>query len=692
MKASNKLIFTYAHGSDAISTDILTSYGDALLLDENKRTLWYRGHQYGNSYYGSVFGESFNDFANNNASGDYSHAEGTGTSATGFASHAENTQTTASGIGSSAQGFMSVASGDHSHSEGTETSATGNASHAEGTETSATGECSHAEGEGTTAYGYGSHTEGAETTATGECSHAEGVDTTSYGDGSHSEGYETVSYGDCSHVEGKASTSYGVYSHAEGEMTTAYGIASHAEGVDTVSYGDYSHAEGYATMSYGNGSHTDGIGTVAYNENEIATGRYNSSVEGQTIFTIGDGTDNEHRHNAIAITNNATYMGQPSYFGNYIYGSITYSYVDILGPDVTLEDALISGLEETKYTRPLMDVTFLADGTPVTSAYSSNEQMIAYTYMMPGTRFSPGMIIDWPDTSVEGGTRMSYAAPLDYSAIPPRFLGYSYGPVTSDALNFRYAWSNGEETVIEPNATYTGSSLEGLTNAYISINDTNDYEVINDISLSYQESSYMVYSRLWQKGIVRMSYGYESPKFDAGTTYIPVRFVVRGRYKWMAGLCNEVPESYNDFLSKINTLHTGWLTETGSAQVNEVEFSITEQDAQSSVLVVLMPFGYQVHDFTGNGKIRLRLDCGIENSLITELHPLSATPIYVQSGIKSLPYEMMYIKMRQSPIGIPGANICMSVSGTDPLPDNEMVLTDYGWPLGAEDGSVIQLR
>ena len=51
-----------------------------------------------------VGGELFNDYNNNQASGQYSHAEGTGTNASGVASHAQGTNTVASGANSTAMG------------------------------------------------------------------------------------------------------------------------------------------------------------------------------------------------------------------------------------------------------------------------------------------------------------------------------------------------------------------------------------------------------------------------------------------------------------------------------------------------------------------------------------------------------------------------------------------------------------
>lgn len=107
----------------------------------------------GQLYPNSNHGEIFNDYKNNVASGDYSHAEGIGTTASGPASHAEGNSTTSSSPGTHAEGGNTTASGICSHAEGYTTIASGRYSHTEGMGTSATGECSHSEGLGTWACG-----------------------------------------------------------------------------------------------------------------------------------------------------------------------------------------------------------------------------------------------------------------------------------------------------------------------------------------------------------------------------------------------------------------------------------------------------------------------------------------------------------------------------------------------------------
>lgn len=105
--------------------------------------------------------EIFNNYASNQASGPYSHAEGSNTSAIGEYSHSE--------------GQGTCAEGDNgSHSEGWGTHAFGSSAHAEGTRTSALGGASHAEGEYTSAEGSSSHTEGYRTVAKINDQHVQG--------------------------------------------------------------------------------------------------------------------------------------------------------------------------------------------------------------------------------------------------------------------------------------------------------------------------------------------------------------------------------------------------------------------------------------------------------------------------------------------------------------------------------------
>ena len=124
---------------------------------------------------------------------------------------------------------------------------------------------------------------------------------TDVGARSTAEGYGNTANGNYSHAEGEFTTASGGYSHAEGIHTTASGEMSHAEGNETTASGANSHAEGYSTTASGNSSHTGGTGTKALHDNEVAYGKYNESKD-DTVFSVGDGTADNARHNAFEIT------------------------------------------------------------------------------------------------------------------------------------------------------------------------------------------------------------------------------------------------------------------------------------------------------------------------------------------------------------------------------------------------------
>lgn len=240
-------------------------------------------------------GEVFNDYVNNTAGGNNSHAEGAKTNAKGDNSHAEGKGGTATGTNSHVEGLETNTEGANSHAEGQLTNASGENSHAEGQETAAVGNNSHAEGFQTHANKDNSHAEGRITVADGVASHAEGDETQASGDYSHAEGYMSLSEGIASHAEGQYTTASGDYSHAEGTSTRALYINAHAEGLDTNAGAANAHAEGQGTVTSEVGGHVAGL--------------YNAEVE-NGLFNFGIGSSNDKRKSAMIIdgTNGKVYF------------------------------------------------------------------------------------------------------------------------------------------------------------------------------------------------------------------------------------------------------------------------------------------------------------------------------------------------------------------------------------------------
>lgn len=254
-------------------------------------------------------GEVFNDYTNNTADGDNSHAEGIKTKSSGNYSHTEGDTTQAKGVASHAEGQHTTASGIGAHAEGADTQALGDCSHAEGRLTNATAYNSHAEGQKTVASGLNSHTEGYNTKANKNNSHAEGRITVADGDASHAEGDETQAAGKWSHAEGYMSLAEGIASHAEGQYTTASGDYSHAEGTSTRALYINAHAEGQDTTAGAANAHAEGQGTVTKEVGGHVAGKYNAVVA-NGLFNFGIGSSNDKRKSAMIIdgTNGKVYF------------------------------------------------------------------------------------------------------------------------------------------------------------------------------------------------------------------------------------------------------------------------------------------------------------------------------------------------------------------------------------------------
>jgi energy-coupling factor transporter ATP-binding protein EcfA2 len=104
----------------------------------------------------------------------------------------------------------------------------------------------------------------------------------------------------------------GTNSIEEGSNNSARGSYSHAEGMFTNARDSYSHSEGYSTYAEALYSHVEGQYTTANNQSEHASGQFNISSKanntfgdsGNTLFSVGNGTSNNSKHNAFEIRQN----------------------------------------------------------------------------------------------------------------------------------------------------------------------------------------------------------------------------------------------------------------------------------------------------------------------------------------------------------------------------------------------------
>lgn len=271
--------------------------------------------------------EIFNDYENNKAVGQYSHAEGTRTSAIGDYSHTE--------------GYSTLATGDTSHAEGNGTQSTGGAgSHAEGNATNAFGSDSHAEGSATTASGHHSHAEGIGTHATGESSHAEGNHTQATGYNSHAEGNGTQAIGNDSHTEGVSTIAKSSCQHVQGKYNIEDANDKYAFIIGNGTYGNRSNAFAvdWDGNVYVNGA-VDGVDVSKYAGKNVTGTEY--TIDEQTVVASeGSEVFNNYENNkAIGSFSHAE--------GNYTTASGDFSHAEGAYTDASGEDSHAEGNSTT---------------------------------------------------------------------------------------------------------------------------------------------------------------------------------------------------------------------------------------------------------------------------------------------------------------------------------------------------------
>ena len=310
------------------------------------------------------------------ASGDYSHAEGYGTTASGKYSHAEGRDTLASGEGSYASGVNAIASGNASRAEGTLATASGDTSRANGAQVLASGLASYASGVSTIASGAGSHAEGGQTTASGNHSHAEGA--------------QTCASEQSSHAEGSLTTANKGSSHAEGQGTLANGFAGHAEGIRTTVSANFSHSEGYETLASGEFSHAAGYKTIAQGECQTAIGQYNiaqgtptSSLATDYAFIIGNGNDSA-KSNALAVRWDGAFV-----FANNV----------VMTPPVVLTQTLVAGATDVTFTNAaitagkMYDIYTTVPGLNYTAIDDTTTNQLKITYEAQSSAITVKLVI-----------------------------------------------------------------------------------------------------------------------------------------------------------------------------------------------------------------------------------------------------------------------------------------------------------
>lgn len=313
--------------------------------------------------------------------GTYSIAEGRWTAASGGYSHAEGFSSGALGDYSHAEGYQTFARGSYSHTEGYNTEAKNDYEHVSGQFNNSVSATTTFGDSGNTLFSVGNgdafHKHNtldirqngdiyiADTSGSGEYYQKPmiklqdalgGGATYTAGNGINIDTANTISLGVAisagtgsnSIIAGyTGNTATKSYSIALGSYNTASGDSSIAVNDSNVAGGQWSFAAGHNTKSYGSASATFGNSTTARGDNSFAVGnnvetknKYefgcgycnvstsNGKVypySGQTLFSVGNGTGVNAKHNAFEIKQN---------------GDI---YISLNGQDVKLQDQLGGG-------------------------------------------------------------------------------------------------------------------------------------------------------------------------------------------------------------------------------------------------------------------------------------------------------------------------------------------------------------
>ena len=186
-------------------------------------------------------------------------------------------------------------------------------------------------------------------------------------------------------------------------------------------------AEGYNSIAIGTNTQTR-------NEGELSIGMFNNSTSGKTFFSVGDGTDDVHRHNMFEVRNDnviaPSYSGNSANFSNYVYSptvsgtnayfsnvdsnsgnirSLTSSTVVVNNQLTTNKLSAISG-----YIKTLLSEEITVDYLTVTKAAHFFKLIIDEIKATQGAVIiSPANAVIDKVTNISGGWRCYYRAKDD---------------------------------------------------------------------------------------------------------------------------------------------------------------------------------------------------------------------------------------------------------------------------------------
>lgn len=150
----------------------------------------------------------------------------------------------------------------------------------------------------------------------------------------HATGQYSLATGEGTLASGKDSASFGNSTQATNFQSIAFGTKTISSGVNSTTFGNISTASG-------ENSFASGTSTKVQNKGEHAFGNYNVSVPASdntgTLFTIGDGTADDKRHNIVAVYNNRDVNIEDKNVTNHTAGTfssnIDSNFTSVVGTD-----------------------------------------------------------------------------------------------------------------------------------------------------------------------------------------------------------------------------------------------------------------------------------------------------------------------------------------------------------------------
>lgn len=257
----------------------------------------------------------------------YSHAEGRGSTAGGYCSHAEGRDTVTKGMYAFASGRASEGNGDYSFA-GIQGKANGNNSLAIGTSVEANGNYSIAMGHGSKANGNESVAIGQNNTSSNNYAVAMGYGNTANGNGSFALGKNNETDAEGALATGIGTLADGYASATFGTGTSASGSRAIATGYNTVASGTTSLAGGSTTMAQHSSAIAFGTRCKTSRNEQVVFGIDNADNT-NALFIIGDGTNENNKHNAFEVTSNSIKVGNTTVTETQLGSIIPSTYTNI---------------------------------------------------------------------------------------------------------------------------------------------------------------------------------------------------------------------------------------------------------------------------------------------------------------------------------------------------------------------------